>query len=72
MPAASLGERQLMLAGKVDRRHHIGHIPATGDQSGMLLNHPIIDPSRLLITSIASTNHLATHARGKLLDGRFL
>src|SRR5947209_188026 len=72
MPAAAHGQCQLVLAGKVDRGNHIGHIHAVGDQGGSLMDHAIVDPKSLLITSIARTQQLAAHARYKLLDRRFL
>ena len=59
MPAASHDQCQLVLAGKVDRRNHIGHIYAVGDQGGSLLDHAVVDPASLLITNIAGTKQLA-------------
>ena len=55
MPAASHGQRQLVLASKVDRGNHIGHIHAVGDQGGSLIDHTVVDSKSLLITSIAGT-----------------
>jgi dTDP-D-glucose 4,6-dehydratase len=72
VPAASHGQRQLVLARKIDRCNHIGHIHTASDQRGSLLDHAVVDPASLLMTNIAGTKQLAAHARYKLLDRRFL
>src|SRR6266536_2842563 len=61
-----------MLAGKVDRCNHIGHIHAVGDQGGSFLDHAVVDPDSLLVASITGTKHLSAYARYKLLDLHFL
>src|SRR6266516_854859 len=72
VPAASHGQRQLVLAGEVDRRDHIGHIHAAGDQGGSFLDHAVVDADSLLVASITGTKQLSAHARYKLLERRFL
>jgi hypothetical protein len=72
MPAASHGQRQLVLARKVDRGNHIGDIFASGDQRGVLVDHGIVDEAGLLVASIAGAKQRAAQARCQLLDRRFL
>ena len=62
VPTASHGQRQHMLAGKVDRCNHIGFIFASGDQGGSFVDHAVVDPKSLLIPSIARTKQRTTQA----------
>ena len=62
MPTTTYYQPKFVLAGKVDHCNHISYIFASGDQSGSLLDHTVVDPKSLLVTSIAGTKQPATQA----------
>ena len=47
--AAAHGQQQVVVAGEVDGGHHIGDIRAAGDQTRVLVDHAVVDPSGLLV-----------------------
>src|SRR5579884_2563860 len=55
MPATAYGQRQILLAGEVDRCDHVGHIRTANDQRRVPVDHAIVDLPRLLVAIIAET-----------------
>ena len=43
VPATAHRQRQLVLAGEVDRGDDVGDIDAAGDQRGSLVDHAVVD-----------------------------
>ena len=61
MPAPANCDRQLVLAAEIHRRHDIGHISAFGDEKRPLVDHRIVEFSRVIIVRMLAPNHRAAH-----------
>ena len=64
---ADRGE-QLVLAREVDGAPHVGRPRATGDQRGLLVEHPVPHAAARVIGRIALEQEVALQARGEFLD----
>ena len=68
VPTAAHRQRQLLLAGEVDRGDDIGHVDAAGDQRRAPVDHAVVDLARLLVAgSVAGANQIAAHSRAEVL-----
>src|SRR5579885_965177 len=61
--SAPYGNQEIVLARKVDRRNDVGHIRAVHNQSGMPVNHAVVDFTRCLISSISWLDEFASQGR---------
>ena len=56
MPAAADGDPEMMLSREADRRDHIRHIRALRDHQRPLVDHAIVEFSRLVIVDVGSVD----------------
>ena len=68
MPASANSDRQLVLAAEIHRRHDIGHISAFGDEKRPLVDHRVVELSRVIVVRMLAPNHRAAHDFSELGD----
>ena len=67
--AAAHRDLQSQRSAEQDRVRHVGHAAAAGDEGGALVDEPVVDPPRLLVTGIARPQKRAQERRRDALDG---
>ena len=70
VPAAADRDHQPVLAGEVDRRHHVGGGARPHHQAGPAVVHRVPDRARLVVAGLAGPDDLAAQAPGKGGGGR--
>jgi hypothetical protein len=59
--AAAYGDWQPLVDPERECGHDVGHAGAAGDHCGSLVDHPVVDLPRRLVSRIGGAKHLAAH-----------
>ena len=68
MPASANSDRQLVLAAEIHRRDDIGHINASGDEKRPLVDHRVVELSRIVVFRMTASDHGAAHDFSEIGD----
>jgi hypothetical protein len=69
VPSAAHGQEQIILAGKVDSRHHISAINTAHNQPRPLVDHPVLDLASFFITRICGFDQVTAQVVPKTGNG---
>ncbi len=69
MAAAAHGNRKLVVAAEIHRRHHVGRVGTARDDERPLVDHAVIELARLLIVRVVAADDGAAMVLGEFGDG---
>ena len=69
MAAAANGDRELVVPAEIHRRDHVGDVGASGDEQRPLVDHGVVEFSRLFVFRMAPPDNRAAKTLSEFGDG---